>query len=404
MEGADRSKVFTPFQLGGLTLKNRIIKSATSEGYWENNAPTDQMIEWHRRVIAGGTAMTTLAYCAVTADGRTFDRQIYLRPEIIPDLKAFTDAMHEAGGAASIQLAHSGYFSKVQPTTGRAPKGPSFIVNEYGMFSGLPFGHAMTKANISQVIREYGNAAELALAAGFDAIEVHAGHGYLLSQFLCQKVNRRKDEYGGPLENRARLPLQIIAEIRSRLPTDFPILVKMNLADGFKGGLELHEAVLFAGMLEAAVVDALVLSGGYTSKTPFYLLRGGRPLQQMIDAEENKLQRIGMRLFGPGIVKKYPFEEMFFLDMATEVRKHVNIPLALIGGVISLENMNAAMVAGFDLIALGRALIYDAAFVNNLQNGSITRSGCTACNECIPQMDMGGVYCVEKPEERIGGS
>ncbi|MEM9327815.1 MAG: NADH:flavin oxidoreductase [Bacteroidota bacterium] len=392
---------FSPLQLGSLRLKNRFIKSATSEGYWKDSAPTDAMIDWHRRIAQGGVGMTTLAYCAVNQDGRTFPRQIYLRPSIGSELRKFTSAMHREGAAASIQLAHSGYFSKVSPSKGRGPKGPSFIVNEYGMFSGLPFGYALKPIEIDQIVDDYGLAAQMAVEVGFDAIELHAGHGYLLSQFLCPKVNRRKDQYGGTLENRARLALEVMASIRSSVPPDFPVLVKINLADGFRLGLQLHEAILFAQMLEDAGASALILSGGYTSKTPFYLLRGGRPLKEMIRAEGNRAQRIGMRLFGPGIVKQYPFEEMFFFDMAKEVRKQVKLPLALIGGIVSRDNINRAMDAGFDLLALGRALIHDPEFVNHLKDGSITRSGCTACNGCIPQMDLGGVYCVLKPEGRI---
>jgi len=194
---------------------------------------------------------------------------------------------------------------------------------------------------------------------------------------------------------------EVIQAVRSEVGPGYPILVKMNLSDGFSGGLDLEQAIEVAKLMERDSVNALILSGGFTSRTPFYLLRGGRPLGKMIEAESNWIQKIGMVLFGPFVVQKYRFEEMFFLEQAKRIREAVEMPLVLIGGVVSLDNIKQAMKDGFDLVALGRALIYDPGFVNKLKSGEVERSGCTACNECIPEMDKGGVYCVLKPEERI---
>jgi len=378
-----------------------MIKSATYEGRSVNNGPSPDLIEWHRRIAAGGTALTTLAYCAVHPEGQTFPAQICIRPEIIPQLKNFTEAIHGEGAAASVQLAHCGFFTKTKAPNRPYPLAPSRILNQYGIFSGLPWSKEMSLNEIKSTVNHFARAAQVVKESGFDALEIHAGHGYLLSQFLSPSTNHRKDQYGGSLVNRYRIVGEVIQAVRTAVGPGFPILVKMNLSDGFSGGLDLEQAIEVAKFMERDGVNALILSGGFTSKTPFYLLRGGRPLGKMITAETNWIQKLGMILFGPFVVKKYRFEEMFFLDQARKVREAVQMPLALIGGVVSLENIHKALENGFDLVALGRALIYDADFVNKLKSGEIDRSGCNACNECIPEMDRGGVFCVLKPEQKI---
>lgn len=391
---------FSSFKLNGLTLRNRLIKAATYEGLIREGIPTPELIEWHRRMVVGGLAMTTLAYCAVNADGRSFTEQLSMRPEVMPDLQRFTDAMHNEGAAASIQLTHCGYFSKNKAVRGRGPLGPSFRINEYGIFSGLPFGKAMTVEDIRITTIDFGKAAKMAKEAGFDAVEIHAGHGYLLSQFLSPAINRRKDAYGGSLPNRARFTVEVIEEVRKQVGPMFPILIKMNLSDGFRGGLDIDDAVQLAGIFEKSTADALILSGGYTSKTPFYLLRGGRPLLEMIKVEKNILQKLGMALLGAVIIRKYPFKELFFLDMAKKIRQAVDMPLVYLGGLLTKENMDEVTGEGFDLMAIGRAVIHDPEFINKIMSGAISGSACNSCNLCIPEMDRGGVRCVLHDEKQ----
>jgi 2,4-dienoyl-CoA reductase-like NADH-dependent reductase (Old Yellow Enzyme family) len=390
---APRGKVFSPATLGALSLRNRIIKTATYEGMASGGVPSAALIEFHRRLAAGGIAMTTVAYGAVSPDGRTFAEQMYLHAGVVPALKALTDAVHREGAAASIQLTHCGYFTRNTRLTGRRPLGPSFRVNEYGLMSGVPFAGAMTAADIAAVTEEFARGASLALTAGFDAVEVHLGHGYLLSQFLSPAVNRRTDDYGGSLDNRLRFPLAVVRRVREAVGPRHAVLVKTNLRDGFRGGLELDDAVGVAQRLENAGVDAIVLSGGFTSKTPLFLLRGGRPLQRMIEVEKSRLHRLSLKLFG-SFMKAYPFEELFFLPAARAVRRAVRVPLVLLGGVVSRDNLETAMREGFDFVALGRALIADPDLVRRMERGEMERTRCTACNECIAEMDAGGVRCV----------
>jgi 2,4-dienoyl-CoA reductase-like NADH-dependent reductase (Old Yellow Enzyme family) len=385
---------FAPARLGPLSLRNRVIKTATYEGMCPGGVPSDRLVEHHRALAAGGVGMTTVAYCAVSADGRTFAEQMFMRPEVIAPLRRVTDAVHREGGAASLQLGHCGWFTKNSELSTRFPRGPSLTFNAYGLSAGKPIALPMSADEIRGVTVEFGNAARRAREAGFDAVELHLGHGYLLSQFLCPATNRRKDGYGGDLDARARLPVEAVRRVREVVGAGFPILCKMNLRDGFRGGLELPDAVLLAQRLEREGVDALVLSGGFTSKTPFYLFRGRRPLAEMIEVEKSRLQKLALAWFGRRVIREYPFEEMFFLPLAREVRRAVRMPLVLLGGIVSRENVDRALAEGFDFVAMGRALIADPDLVNRMRTDAHARSRCTHCNVCVAEMDRSGVRCV----------
>jgi 2,4-dienoyl-CoA reductase-like NADH-dependent reductase (Old Yellow Enzyme family) len=379
-----------------------VIKTATYEGMSPGGIPSEALLNHHRDLAAGGVGLTTVAYCSVSPNGRTFSEQMFMREEILPQLRRLTDAVHAEGAAASIQLGHCGTFSKNEQLTIPRPLGPSFRINTYGIASGMFFAAAMTEADIATTVEEFGVAAALAVEAGFDAVEIHLGHGYLLSQFLCPAVNRRRDQYGGSLENRLRLPVAVLQRVRAAVGAETAVLAKTNLRDGFAGGLEVSEAVGVARRLEGEGVDAIVLSGGFTSRTPLYLLRGGRPLPEMIEVDPSRLQRLALRLFGPFLVRAYPFEEMFFLEHARKVRAAVGVPLVLLGGIVSLGNIETAMEEGFEFVAMGRALIADPTLVRDMERGTLLRTRCDACNKCIAEMDRDGVRCVldDEPQPR----
>jgi 2,4-dienoyl-CoA reductase-like NADH-dependent reductase (Old Yellow Enzyme family) len=247
---------------------------------------------------------------------------------------------------------------------------------------------------MEQVIDEFGSAASAAVRAGFDAVELHLGHGYLLSQFISPATNQRRDRWGGSLDNRMRLPLAVVAEARKRVGPQVPVLCKINLRDGFRGGLQLDESVVVAQKLEAAGVDALVLSGGFTSTSPFYLFRGKAPIKEMIEVEKNPLQRLVLRYLGGRVIREYPFQELFFLEDARAVRRAVRMPLVLLGGALSRQNLETAMQEGFDFVAMGRALIADPDLVVRMERGETDRSRCISCNKCVAEMDRHGVRCV----------
>lgn len=386
---------FDAYQLAGLNLRNRIIKTATFEGMTPGGIPNENLIRHHTDLAKGGVGMTTVAYCGVSTNGRTFADQMHMHAGVADPLKRLTDSVHAAGAHVSGQMAHCGFFSKNHEMTLKRPLGPSFCLNAYGLMSGYPFGGAMSLADIDRTVEEYAEAARFMVGVGFDALEIHMGHGYLLSQFISPYSNRRRDDYGGPLENRMRFPLRVVTAVRDAVGHQVPILCKLNLSDGFRGGLELPEAVRAAQMLEAAGVDALVLSGGFTSKTALYLLRGGRPLDAMVAVEKNPLQKITLKVFGKAVIRELPFQPLFFMEMAKEVRKAVTMPLVYLGGITGLDDMQTAVNEGFELMAMGRALIADPDMIKRLQTGLHYETDCNRCNLCVTAMDTpDGVRCV----------
>ena len=391
-------KVLFPGKIGGLELRNRIIRSGCFEGMCPGGYPSEQLLEHHREVAAGGTAMTTVAYCSVSFDGRAFGHEIWMREEIVPDLKKITDAVHREGAAVNIQLGHCGYFSN-KNVIGRRPIGASrkFCTFRYA------FAHEMTEEEINRVKEDFGKAAQLTIQAGFDAVEIHSGHGYLLSQFLSPYTNMRKDRYGGSLENRLRFPASVVKHVRETVGPDFPILIKMNVSDGFKGGLELDEAIEVAKRYEAEGASALVPSGGFTAKTPFYMMRGRIPLKEWIQGPKGVFEKVGLRLFGSILVQTYPFEEMFFLNEARKIKDAVSIPCVLIGGICSSDNMEKAMQEGFDFVEIGRALIREPDLVRRMERGDWQVSQCDHCNRCVAEMENGGVWCVSKIKGQYKG-
>jgi 2,4-dienoyl-CoA reductase-like NADH-dependent reductase (Old Yellow Enzyme family) len=389
--------LFTPAKIGLLTLRNRSIRAAAFEGMCPGHLVSESLLRYHRAVAAGGIGMTTVAYASVTRSGLSFPHQLWLRKEALPGLRALTDAVHREGAAASIQIGHCGNMAKAS-VSGR-PLSPDGRFNLYGP----SWPRRMNSSDITSVTRAFGDAVRLAGEAGFDAVEVHAGHGYLISQFLSPYSNHRRDEWGGPLENRTRFLQGVIRTVMDAAGSGLAVLVKMNLRDGFAGGMETEESVEVARMLEADGVHALVLSGGFVSKAPMYVMRGRMPLRVMSDQIPNPFVRYLVRWFGNILIRPEPFREAFFLEDALKVRAQVKIPLVYVGGLTSRESIDLALSQGFEFVALARALVHDPAFLNKLKSGEVVRSGCDQSNYCIAVMYTGEMAChqnVENLKER----
>jgi 2,4-dienoyl-CoA reductase-like NADH-dependent reductase (Old Yellow Enzyme family) len=391
-------KLLAPAKINGLELPNRVIKAATFEGKTENGAPGKRLIDFHRSFARGGVGMTTLAYCAVEPDGKVKDNMMHMHEGIRGQLEQFTGAMHETGTKVSGQMAHCGGFSQNSNLQKRRPQGPSFALNLGGIPYGVPFVGSMGQADIAHVVSCFHNTAILMKDVGFDALEIHFGHGYGLSQFISPKTNKRSDEYGGSLVNRMRFPLMVLDAVRSAVGDDFPILAKMGLTDGVTGGLEIDEAVEVAAMLDRGGVDAIIPSGGTSSMNAMLMFRGDSIVKGMIATETNSLMKLGLKLMGPHMFKDYPYKELYFMDGAKRIRDRVNCKLVYIGGASSVESLDAVMQE-FDFVQLGRALINDPAMVNNLreslQTGRSYKNGCNHCNMCAGLIsDPEGIRCV----------
>jgi 2,4-dienoyl-CoA reductase-like NADH-dependent reductase (Old Yellow Enzyme family) len=389
---AARARLFTPVRLGPVEARNRFVKCATYETRAERGLVTDALIAWHREFADGGVGTCTLAYCSVSGDGRTFPDQIVVNDAAMPGLERFAGAMHAAGARAAIQLGHAGWFADPH-ATGTRPLGPS------RMFApkGLRFSRAFATGDFARVRDDYAAAARRAVEAGFDALEVHVGHGYLLSQFLSPYNNRRTDGYGGSVEHRSRFPREVVCAVRAAIGSRAALWIKLNMEDGFGGGLTLDDGLEVARLFERdGALDAIQLTGGHTTKTPMFLMRGTTPLAQLIANQPTAFQRAVMRVVMPRVVKSYAFSEAFFLPSARRFRQAVGLPLMLLGGVTKLETMVTAMQEGFDFIALGRGLIRQPDLVRQLEAGTLEASPCVPCNECMAHVGVRPTVCYRR--------
>ncbi|MBL8921937.1 MAG: NADH:flavin oxidoreductase [Myxococcaceae bacterium] len=390
------ARLSDPVRLGPVTLKNRTIRAAAFEGMAPGHEVSDELLAYHRAVAEGGVGMTTVAYAAVEQSGLAFAHQLWLRKEAVPGLRKLTDAVHAAGAKACIQLGHCGNMAKPGIAGGRA-LAPSAKFNLYGPV--MP--RAMTMDDISRVTRSFGEAVRVAKDAGFDAVEVHAGHGYLISQFLSPHTNRRTDEYGGPLERRMRFMREVMREVRQAAAGAIAVVVKTNLRDGFEGGNQLEEGVAIAKALEEEGADALVLTGGFVSRAPMFIMRGPMPMKEMSRRMTPWWMRTFVGAFGEWLVPEVKYADHYFLDDAREVRKAVKLPLVYVGGVTSLASAKTVLGEGFEAIALARALIREPGFVNRVLAEEAKDVGtpglCDHCNVCAARIYTTSMACHHWP-------
>ena len=386
--------LFTPGKIGHLTLRNRTIRSAAFEGMCPGNKPSDDLLKYHQSVAAGGIGMTTVAYAAVHQSGLSFPHQLWLRPEVITDLRKLTDSVHKEGAAASIQIGHCGLMAK-RSIAGGLPLAPSGGFNLYG----LTFPRSMNEKDIDEIIDSFGEAVNIACESGFDAVEVHAGHGYLISQFLSPFLNKRKDKWGGSFENRTRFMVSVMRKVMSAAKSKIAVLVKMNMRDAVRGGMETDESIRVAMILEEMGVDSLVLSGGLVSRSPLYVMRGRIPAQIMGKGLKNPFMKFGISLFGEFLMKAEPFSEIYFLEDAINFRSVIKIPLVYVGGLVSIENITKVMNQGFEFVSFARPLVHDPGFINKLKSGEVVKSGCNHSNYCIAVMYSGKMKCYQNEDD-----
>lgn len=390
------SLLFTPVTLGPLTLRNRSIRSAAFESMCPENAPSSQLLDYHRSVAAGGVGMTTVAYAAVTRSGLSFERQLWMRPEIVAGLRELTDAVHAEGAAASIQLGHCGNMSH-KSICGCLPVGASSGFNLYSP----TFVRGLRADELPEMAKAYGRSVCLAREAGFDAVEIHAGHGYLISQFLSPSTNHRKDEFGGTLANRMRFMEMVMEEVMKAAGNDMAVLVKMNMRDGFRGGMELDESLQVARKLQELGAHALVLSGGFVSKAPMYVMRGEMPIRTMTYYMTCWWLKYGVRLVGKYMIPSVPFREAYFLEDALKFREALDIPLVYVGGLVSRQKIEEVLNHGFEAVQMGRALLNEPDFVNRMRREENARCNCRHSNYCIARMYTLDMACHQHLQEEL---
>ncbi len=379
---------FAPAHLGPITLRNRIIKAATFEGRTPKGAVTDDLVEFHRAVARGGVAMTTVAYCAVAPEGRTDRHQLVLRPELAPELRRLTDAVHAEGAAACAQLGHAGPVANA--ASNRLPAlAPSKMLSPLA----LSVVKAATDTDIERITEAFAISARSAREAGFDAVEVHLGHNYLPSAFLSPGLNRRTDRYGGSLENRARLARQLVRAARDGAGRTLAVTAKLNMADGTARGLWLEESLQVARWLaDDGAIDALELTGGSSLLNPMYLFRGDAPRREFA-ATLPRVARAGFGVVGRRFLRDYPYEEAYFLPYARQFRAALDLPLVLLGGISTRSTIERAMQEGFEFVAMARALLREPDLVDRMRSGRASESLCVHCNKCMPTIYR-GTRCV----------
>lgn len=371
--------VFNPAKLGPLTLRNRVIKAATFEARTPDALVTDDLIEYHRLPAAGGVAMTTVAYCAVSPGGRTGGNQIWMRPHAVPGLRRLTEAIHAEGAAISAQIGHAGPVADARSNQATA-LAPVRFFNPIAM----RFAQKATREDIDDVLAAHAHAARLAVDAGFDAVEIHLGHNYLASAFLSPLLNRRDDEFGGSLQNRAKVARGLMMAVRRAVRQQVAVTAKLNMTDGIRGGITVDEALTTARWLQDdGGLDAIELTAGSSLVNPMYLFRGDAPVKEFAAAFKPPL-RWGIRMTGHRFFREYPYRDAYLLREARLFRAELTIPLILLGGITNRTTMDLAMAEGFEFVAMARALLAEPDLVNRIAaEGSQVRSACTHCNQCM---------------------
>ncbi|WP_340586961.1 NADH:flavin oxidoreductase [Erythrobacter alti] len=387
-------QAFSPLAIGPLTLRNRFIKAATNEGMAKGGIVSKGLAQFHENIAAGGSGMTTVAYCATSLDGRTFVDQAVLNTDSLADFRALTDGVHKHGAAACAQVTHAGSFTFLDKNTlkTKRPLSSSGGFNKVGVMSGRYLKKAMTEDEMEAIATEFVEASKLAREAGFDAVELHMGHGYLLSQFISPLLNKRRDAFGGSIEKRVEFPAQVLRRVLDAVGNDLAVIVKYSMTDGPKGNT-IEDGVQVARRLQAEGAHMAVLSNGLNVESISALF--GSSLPKTGAKPSNPIIRLGMFIQSLTEPPEVQFRENYLRELSLRVRKAVDMPLAYLGGVQSREGVEQAIGDGFDAIAMARSLVFDANFVNKLRSGATERSGCTACNQCVTMMyTPGGTSCV----------
>lgn len=380
--------------LGPVRLRNRTVKAATFEGRTPDGQVTQELIDYHLAVAEGGIGLTTVAYLAVTPEGRTHAEQVVVGPDTEAGLARMTEAVHATGARIAGQVGHAGPVAN-----GRSNGVHAIAASRMPSPLSMQMVRAATEADLTRVTGAYVAAARTLVRAGFDVLELHMAHNYLISSFLAPALNRRRDRWGGSLENRARLARRVARAVREEVGDAVAVTAKVSLSDGYRGGVTLEESIGLLGMLEQdGTLDAVQLSGGSSLMNPMYLFRGDVPASEFAASMPAPV-RWGMKTpVGRSFLKSYPFEEAYFRDKALAVRAATSIPLMLLGGINRLDTMQQAMADGFEYVAMGRAVLREPDLVNRLAAGQATKGVCIHCNRCMPTIYDGTRCPIREPQ------
>lgn len=358
--------LFEPFAFSGLRLGNRIVRSATYEKRAdEDGFVTEALIRLYEELARGGSGLIITGNALVHPSGRTVPQMLSIHSDMyIEGLRRLTDAVHFLGGAIAMQIVHGGRQSMPILLGGAPSLAPSEVLEPN--FKVMP--KAMTDSEIWEMVEAFGDSALRVRLSGFDAVQIHGAHGYLVSQFLSPYTNRRDDYWGGDAERRFHFVEEVFKSMRKAVGEDFPILIKMNADDFLPGGITPAEALGAALRLEAMGLDAVEVSGGMM---------------------ESALKPARTEISGPE-------KEAYFREEGRLFKRGLKIPVMLVGGMRTRAVMEDVLGKGeADLISLSRPLIREPDLPNLMKEGK-EAAECISCNKCMRFNKLDMVNCVEK--------
>lgn len=363
-------KLFEETKIKSLTLKNRFMRSATWEGMCDpDGRPTEKLIKCYRDLAKGGVGLIISGYTFVRPDGKQMSGTMGMhKDDLRPDMEALIKAVHGKGGKICVQLVHAGGQTNTKHA-GRQPLAPSAV--QVAQFPEVP--QEMSKKDIAEIVAAFGDAARRAKSFGFDAVQLHSAHGYLINQFLSPHINKRTDEYGGSIENRCSFLMEVYNKVREAVGNDYPVLIKLNGSDNLDGGLTIEDAVYAAKALDREGIDAIEVSGGTSAS-----------------GEKNPVR----------IKISKPEKEAYNLDLAKKIKSAVACPVMAVGGFRSFDVAERAIQDGIDYISISRPLIREPNLISRWESCDTAKARCISCNSCfMPGIKEGGIYCVVEARE-----
>jgi 2,4-dienoyl-CoA reductase-like NADH-dependent reductase (Old Yellow Enzyme family) len=384
-----QTKLFEPQQIKSLHLKNRLVRSATAEVMATDDGKiTDKLTSFYRTLAKGGVGLIITGYAYVQKNGHCGKNQIGIYDDsCIPGLTKLAEAVHKEDGKIALQIAHAGRQTTPALIEGQTPLAPSDFAAD-PLFNSVP--RAMTIDEIHETIDAFGEAAGRCKKAGFDAVQLHATHGYLLAQFLSPFTNLRNDEWGGTTEKRLRFVLEVIKKIKTVVGPDYPVMIKISVEEGVPNGITIDEACKVARALAQNGIDAIEMSGGIIADTTFMMCRGDVPIDQLTDGlpSEMKSQAAAGLL---SIRDQVKFEEAYWAKYAVKIKEAIgSVPLMLVGGMKYPQTMdNLVSEKKVDFISMCRALIREPGLPAGMAAGKKSPVRCAYCNRCLAAIGAG---------------
>ncbi len=363
--------LFEKTNINSMKMQNRLVRSATWEGMCApDGRPTEKLTSWYKDLAQGGVGLIISGYAFIRLEGKQQVGKMGIHTDDFKtDYEILTRTVHEMGGKIAVQLVHAGG-QAVAKNSGQQPLAPSAVKVE--QFSQKPL--ELTLYDINEIVAAFGDGARRAKAWGFDAVQLHGAHGYLINQFLSPLTNRRTDSYGGSLENRSRFMIEVYQTVRAAVGADFPVMIKLNVSDNLEGALNIKDGVRAARLLSDAGIDAIEVSAGTSASG------AKNPARRKINKPE---------------------KEAYNLDLARLIKEAVNCPVMVVGGFRSYGVAEKAILDDkMDYIAMSRPFIREPGLPNRWLKGDRREAKCISCNGCFePGVEEGGIYCIVEKKE-----